>query len=230
MTIDSNDNYGGRPDYGDTGTRGYQGTGSDDDRGGNIKTDETGRLISADKVQGTAVYNAEAERIGTIDSIMIDKVSGEVAYAVMSFGGFLGIGERYHPLPWDELTYDTAQGGYSVGLSRSQLEGGPSYSRDELSSFDDDRGSEIDDYYGDEGAAGSDRNWSNRDASAGMTAGSAAGAGQSSTMPSSGMGVGGSRGGTTPDMGGTTTGGSTGSGTGTGSPGDAGQGTGTKAY
>ncbi|MDD7972792.1 PRC-barrel domain-containing protein [Roseinatronobacter alkalisoli] len=57
--------------------------------------------------------------------------SGRVSYAVMSFGGFLGIGERYHPLPWDTLDYDTALGGYVVNIPREQLEGGPSFARDE---------------------------------------------------------------------------------------------------
>ena len=62
---------------------------------------------------------------------MIDKFSGQVAYAVMSFGGFLGIGERHHPLPWGALTYDTKLGGYVVDLGRERLEGAPSYGRDE---------------------------------------------------------------------------------------------------
>ena len=70
---------------------------------------ETSTLISADKVEGTAVYNREGDKLGSIQTVMIDKVSGKVAYAVMSFGGFLGIGDRYHPLPWDVLTYDTSE-------------------------------------------------------------------------------------------------------------------------
>jgi hypothetical protein len=62
--------------------------------------DETQRLISSSKVEGTNVYNPEGEHVGSVDCFMVDKFSGKVAYAVMSFGGFLGIGERYHPLPW----------------------------------------------------------------------------------------------------------------------------------
>jgi hypothetical protein len=62
---------------------------------------------------------------------MIDKYSGQVAYAVMSFGGFLGIGERYHALPWRMLTYDTGLGGYVVDVTREQLERAPTYARDE---------------------------------------------------------------------------------------------------
>lgn len=106
-------------------------------------------LISADRVRGTDVYNRQGERLGDIDSILIDKLSGKVAYVVMSFGGFLGIGERYHPLPWHVLSYDTDKGGYAVDLDRSQLEGAPHYSRDEADRFgstDDDR-SRVDSYY-----------------------------------------------------------------------------------
>jgi sporulation protein YlmC with PRC-barrel domain len=63
--------------------------------------DETTSLISAGKVQGTPVYNTDGESLGELYDVMIDKRSGRIAYALMSFGGFLGIGERYHPLPWN---------------------------------------------------------------------------------------------------------------------------------
>ena len=59
---------------------------------------------------------------------MLDKRSGQVAYAVLSFGGFLGMGSSYHPLPWNQLTYDSNQGGYVIDLTKEQLEGGPTYS------------------------------------------------------------------------------------------------------
>ncbi|TMK46464.1 MAG: PRC-barrel domain containing protein, partial [Alphaproteobacteria bacterium] len=62
--------------------------------------DETASLISAGKVQGTNVYNTNGDSLGEVYDVMIDKLSGKVAYAIMSFGGFLGVGERYHPLPW----------------------------------------------------------------------------------------------------------------------------------
>jgi PRC-barrel domain protein len=89
------------------------------------KTDETVSLISAGKVQGTNVYNTGGDSLGEVYDVMIDKRSGKVAYAIMSFGGLLGVGERYHPLPWNTLKYDTRQGGYVVGLTREQLEGAP---------------------------------------------------------------------------------------------------------
>ena len=90
-------------------------------------TDETVSLISADKVQGTPVYNTQGESLGEVEDVMIDKRSGKIAYAVMSFGGFLGIGNDYHPLPWKTLKYDTRQGGYVVGLTKQQLEGAPRF-------------------------------------------------------------------------------------------------------
>ena len=96
-----------------------------------VEADETSRLIASNKVEGTAVYNRQGERLGSVYNFMVDKMSGQVAYAVMSFGGFLGIGDSYHPLPWKSLTYDTTAGGYVVDLDRSRLEGAPSYKADE---------------------------------------------------------------------------------------------------
>ena len=70
---------------------------------------ETAGLIGSDKVEGTNVYDAKGEKMGSIERVMIDKRSGQVAYAVLSFGGFLGIGTDYYPIPWDSLKYDTSQ-------------------------------------------------------------------------------------------------------------------------
>jgi hypothetical protein len=88
---------------------------------------ETERLIASDKVEGTSVYDRNGNSLGSVYNFMVDKVSGKVAYAVMSFGGFLGIGERYHPLPWKTLTYEPRYGGYVVDITREQLERAPSY-------------------------------------------------------------------------------------------------------
>ena len=68
---------------------------------------ETASLIGSDKVEGTNVYRSNGDKIGAIERIMIDKQSGKVAYAVMSFGGFLGIGHDHYPVPWSLLTYNT---------------------------------------------------------------------------------------------------------------------------
>lgn len=117
-----------------------------------IARDESDSLISADKVKGTAVYDASGDRIGTIDDVMLTKRSGKVAYAIMSFGGFLGIGEKYHPLPWDVLGYDVDMGGYRVGMAGEGFRDAPSYGRDELSS--DSWASSTDDYYDDAVSSG----------------------------------------------------------------------------
>ena len=88
---------------------------------------ETTTLIAADKVQGTDVFNNGGDRLGSVHDLMIDKQTGQVAYAILSFGGFLGVGSSYHPLPWSLLRYDTNLGGYVVEMDESQLKGAPSY-------------------------------------------------------------------------------------------------------
>ena len=92
---------------------------------------ETANLIGSDKVEGTPVYRSNGERVGKIERIMIDKLTGKVAYAVMSFGGFMGIGEDYYPLPWPLLTYNPRLDGYEVNIGEQQLKGAPKYSKHE---------------------------------------------------------------------------------------------------
>jgi hypothetical protein len=90
---------------------------------------ETAALIGSDKVEGTAVYGADSKKIGKIERIMLDKISGKVAYAITTFGGFMGIGEDYYPLPWSALKYDTSLEGYKVNITDQQLRGAPKYSK-----------------------------------------------------------------------------------------------------
>jgi hypothetical protein len=90
---------------------------------------ETASLIGSDKVEGTAVYGPDDRKIGTVQRVMIDKISGKVAYAVVSFGGFLGMGEDYYPMPWPKLDYDTSLGGYRVDITEDQLKGAPKFNR-----------------------------------------------------------------------------------------------------
>lgn len=114
-----------------------------------VSTDETVSLIAASKVEGTAVYDAQGENVGKIYDVMIDKTSGQVAYAILSFGGFMGIGSDYYPLPWTALAYDERLGGYVSNVDKSLLEGAPKHA-----SMSDVRWDEpgyargIDDYYG----------------------------------------------------------------------------------
>jgi hypothetical protein len=87
-------------------------------------------LIESDRVEGTTVYDRQGNNIGSIKRLMIEKLSGRVAYAVMSFGGFLGMGAEEHAIPWSKLTYDTRLDGYQTDISESQLQGAPAFSRD----------------------------------------------------------------------------------------------------
>ena len=110
---------------------------------------ETGSLIGSDKVEGTAVYGAGDTKIGSIERVMIDKMSGKVSYAVLSFGGFLGIGDDHYPLPWQSLKYDTGLGGYRTGLTETELKGAPKYGNDTTWNWADPaRARSVNDYYG----------------------------------------------------------------------------------
>jgi PRC-barrel domain len=113
------------------------------------ETRETGSLIGSDKVEGTAVYGANDSKIGSIERVMIDKKSGRVSYAVLSFGGFLGIGDDHYPLPWQSLKYDTSLGGYRTGITETQLKGAPKYGNDNAWNWNDPaRARAVNDYYG----------------------------------------------------------------------------------
>ena len=111
-----------------------------------LETRETHSLIGSDKVEGTAVYRSNGDKIGQIQRVMISKQSGKVGYAVMSFGGFMGIGEDYYPLPWSMLTYNPRLEGYEVNISDAQLKGAPKYSSHENWDWGSRTGA-IDDYY-----------------------------------------------------------------------------------
>jgi hypothetical protein len=119
-----------------------------DPQGEGVAIDETRRLIASNKVEGTSVYNRAGERLGSVYNFMVDKYTGQVAYAVMSFGGFLGLGESYHPLPWRALTYHTRLEGYVVDLDRDRLEAAPRYGAAEDPFADPAFGQGVDDYYG----------------------------------------------------------------------------------
>jgi hypothetical protein len=112
-----------------------------------VAIDETRRLIASSKVEGTPVFNPAGEQLGTIYNFMVDKITGQVAYVVMSFGGFLGIGEDYHPLPWRALTYDTRLGGYVVDIDKDRLEGAPRHGASEDPFVNDEYGAKVDAYY-----------------------------------------------------------------------------------
>jgi sporulation protein YlmC with PRC-barrel domain len=100
-------------------------------------TNPSRKLIAAHRVQGTSLYNTALEKLGTVEDIMIDRASGRIAYAVLSFGGFLGIGDRYYPLPWEKLEYNQELGGYVVDIDRQTLKGAPSYAKTKTAAWDD---------------------------------------------------------------------------------------------
>lgn len=105
-------------------------------------------VISSDRVEGTNVYNTAGEKLGSIDDLMIDKVSGQVRYAVLEFGGFLGIGTDRYPLPWSLLKYDVRQDGYVVPLDKDKLEGAPKYAHNQVPDYTDDYGRRVHGHYG----------------------------------------------------------------------------------
>lgn len=93
------------------------------------------RFILASRVNDAPVFDEAGKRLGHVDDLSIERVSGQVIYAIVSFGGFLGIGEKFHPVPWSLLDYDPERGGYVVPLDRATLESAPYYDRYELSAL-----------------------------------------------------------------------------------------------
>lgn len=87
-------------------------------------------LIETNRIEGTRVYDREGEHIGTIDHLVVEKVSGKVVYAVMSFGGFLGLGAHLYTVPWDKLHYETSLGGYHTDITEGELEDAPTLPHD----------------------------------------------------------------------------------------------------
>ena len=109
---------------------------------------ETHDLIASDKVEGTKVYGSDNKHIGSIERVIIEKRSGRVAYAVLGFGGFLGLGEDHYPLPWAKLTYDENLGGYRTDVTRDQVERAPKYRGHEEYDWNAENGRRVYDYYG----------------------------------------------------------------------------------
>jgi sporulation protein YlmC with PRC-barrel domain len=112
-----------------------------------LETRETVSLIASDKVEGTVVYGADEKKIGKLERVMIDKISGKVAHAVLSFGGFMGMGEDYYPVPWSMLKYNTKLGGYRVNLTKEQLDKAPKYSKSTDWKWNHDNDRRVYDYY-----------------------------------------------------------------------------------
>jgi hypothetical protein len=114
----------------------------------NADIKETHDLIASDKVEGTKVYGADGKHIGSIERLIIEKRSGRVSYAVMSFGGFMGIGHDHYPLPWAKLSYDEGLGGYATNVTRDQVENAPKFGSDDDYDWNRENGKRVYDYYG----------------------------------------------------------------------------------
>lgn len=111
-------------------------------------TTSTHDIISSDKVEGTKVCNTAGEKLGSIDDLMIDKRSGQVRYAVLEFGGFLGIGTDRYPLPWSMLRYDVQQEAYVVPVDKAMLDKAPRYAMSEMPDYTPEYGRRVSSYYG----------------------------------------------------------------------------------
>jgi hypothetical protein len=96
-----------------------------------VQLRSTHHLIASDRVEGTPVRRPNGEKIGVIQRLMIDKISGNVAYAILSFGGFLGMDRKHMPIPWSRLTYNPAQAAYELDLTDNELKQAPAYAADE---------------------------------------------------------------------------------------------------
>ena len=116
--------------------------------GPEVMARETARLIASDKVEGTAVRRSDGDKLGTIQRVMIDKRSGKVAYAVMTFGGFLGIGDEYRSLPWSVLRYNEGLDAYELDVTENQLRNAPVLATDwDTGEIGRDWERDIHDYY-----------------------------------------------------------------------------------
>jgi sporulation protein YlmC with PRC-barrel domain len=92
--------------------------------------------IRVSKVLGTNVQDPSGRKIGEVEDVILDKESNRIMFAVLSFGGFLGMGEKYHPLPWASLDYDEGQRSYVVDFTKEQLQAAPVGSVEELTAND----------------------------------------------------------------------------------------------
>jgi hypothetical protein len=106
-------------------------------------------LIASDRVEGTAVRRPNGDRIGHVERLMIDKITGSVSYAILSFGGFLGMGTNLLPLPWARLTYSPRFEAYELDIEDDELRRAPSFRADtDFDWGDRSKVTELHRYYG----------------------------------------------------------------------------------
>jgi sporulation protein YlmC with PRC-barrel domain len=103
--------------------------------------------IRASKVIGSSVFNTTGEKIGKVEDVVLDKTSSNILFAVIGFGGVLGMNEKFHPLPWSTLDYEKQKEGYVVNVTKEQLEAAPSDAIDQLTKGDAQMRDDVYDYY-----------------------------------------------------------------------------------
>jgi sporulation protein YlmC with PRC-barrel domain len=104
-------------------------------------------VISSDEVEGASVYNVAGEKLGSIDDLKIDRYTGQVIYAVLEFGGVMGMGADRYPIPWAMLKYDAEKKGYVVPLDKAKLGDAPKYADHSAPAYDSTYGDRVDAYY-----------------------------------------------------------------------------------
>ncbi|MGH7025456.1 MAG: PRC-barrel domain-containing protein [Caulobacteraceae bacterium] len=112
-----------------------------------MKQSTDSALIAASKVEGKQVFDVQGEKLGTVKDIYLDKHSGEVEFAALAFGGVLGMGEKYHPVPWQSLDYDIDKDGFVIDIDKQALEASPGYEVTRLADAGNPWGQEVRGYY-----------------------------------------------------------------------------------
>ncbi len=106
-------------------------------------------VMSADSLEGDTVVNSQGEDLGTIEAIMLDVRSGRIAYAVLSFGGFLGMGDKLFAIPWQALKLDADRECFILDVERARLENAPGFDKDHWPSMADETWArQVHSYYG----------------------------------------------------------------------------------
>jgi sporulation protein YlmC with PRC-barrel domain len=105
------------------------------------------RAILASKVNGTAVYNSDGDKVGHVEDVVLDKLSNNIMFAIIGFGGVLGMGEKFHPIPWSVLDYDKETGGYVINMGKDELKNSPAYDLHDLIQDDGAMRAETYSYY-----------------------------------------------------------------------------------
>jgi sporulation protein YlmC with PRC-barrel domain len=107
------------------------------------------RLMGADTLMGNDVYNRQDEDLGDIKEIMLDVPAGRISYAVLSYGGLLGMGEKLFAVPWEALTLDTDNKRFTLDVSKDRLESAPGFDKDNWPNMSDQEWAKgIHSYYG----------------------------------------------------------------------------------